>query len=351
MLVTNIRAGIIGLYTAYELMEHGVSCKDIVVTAQFLPGDESITYASPYAGGCFSCITGNDPQTLFFDKYTYQNLGKLQAKLGGPSCGLDRALSTEYWEAKPAAEKIGLLRSYLEECSEIEPAAMAAGCEYGLKFKAWNFNCPRFLVALQRWLASQGVTFRREVFLHIAQAFGPSTQVVFNCTGLGARTLGGVRDHGVYATRGQVVVVKAEHVAENMFIWGGDSATYMIKRPYSHHQLVLGGFLQKDDWRSETLQQQTDDILRRTSGMYPDLLAKNARGPTVDDLEVVRVAAGLRPSRHGGVRIERDMVDEGRLLIHNYGASGYGYQAGLGMAAQAVALALEPAHASGQAKL
>lgn len=52
--------------------------KDILIIGEFLPGDESIKYTSPYAGGNFSCITGDDPQTLAFDKMTYKELGRLQ---------------------------------------------------------------------------------------------------------------------------------------------------------------------------------------------------------------------------------------------------------------------------------
>ncbi|KGK35098.1 hypothetical protein JL09_g5752, partial [Pichia kudriavzevii] len=76
----------------------------------------------------------------------------------------------------------------------------------------------------------------------------------------------------------------------------------------------------------------TEDILRRTTELFPEILDR--------PLEIIRVAAGLRPSRHGGVRIEVENVEE-KLLVHNYGASGYGYQAGLGMAQKAVSLYLK----------
>ena len=49
--------------------------------------------------------------------------------------------------------------------------------------------------------------------------------------------------------------------------------------------------------------------------------------------------AGLRPSREGGARIERDEIPvngERRVIVHNYGAGGTGFQAGYGMALDAV---------------
>ena len=49
--------------------------------------------------------------------------------------------------------------------------------------------------------------------------------------------------------------------------------------------------------------------------------------------------SGLRPSREGGARVERETLSNGRLVIHNYGAGGTGFQAGYGMATEAVNLA------------
>lgn len=50
--------------------------------------------------------------------------------------------------------------------------------------------------------------------------------------------------------------------------------------------------------------------------------------------------AGLRPSREGGARVEREEISIGggekRVVVHNYGAGGTGYQAGFGMALEAV---------------
>jgi D-amino-acid oxidase len=50
-------------------------------------------------------------------------------------------------------------------------------------------------------------------------------------------------------------------------------------------------------------------------------------------------AAGLRPSRMGGARIERENLPGKGCVIHNYGAGGTGYQAGMGMAEDAIKLA------------
>lgn len=54
---------------------------------------------------------------------------------------------------------------------------------------------------------------------------------------------------------------------------------------------------------------------------------------------MLAVVAGLRPSREGGARVEREKVvvhGHERALVHNYGAGGTGFQAGYGMAYDAV---------------
>ena len=73
--------------------------------------------------------------------------------------------------------------------------------------------------------------------------------------------------------------------------------------------------------------------------MFPKILSDNIHGPNVEDLEVLRVVAGLRPSRTGGVRIEKQNF-QNKILVHNYGASGYGYQSGYAMGQEAAKLAL-----------
>lgn len=55
--------------------------------------------------------------------------------------------------------------------------------------------------------------------------------------------------------------------------------------------------------------------------------------------EVLAVFSGLRPSRQGGARVERDSIEvkgKKRAIVHNYGAGGTGFQAGYGMALDAV---------------
>lgn len=357
--VTIVGAGIIGLYTAYVLTElEKIPGSQICVVAKYLPGDQSAGgYTSPWAGGNWSCISPNDDATIFYDKFTYKNLEKLQKSLleffsdkNDEWLGLSRRPSREFWDWTPDKKKIASLSSYLDdyrvltqaELDEIKPTAP----KFGIAFKTWNFNCPVFLQNVSTFLKEKHhIKFVKQELTHLAQATsfvnpqsaGNDKHLLFNCTGLGARELGGVKDHKVYPTRGQVVVIKAPHINENCVRWGKDYATYIIPRPGKNKELVLGGFLQVDNFNAQdTSQAETDDILKRTLTLLPKI------GKAPGDLEIMRVAAGLRPSRYGGPRIEKEVKsdDAGLTIVHNYGASGYGYQGGLGMSYRAVKLGL-----------
>lgn len=72
------------------------------------------------------------------------------------------------------------------------------------------------------------------------------THVVFNCSGNTARFLPGVENPGCFPTRGQIVLAKACHIRCNVMRHGKDYETYVIPRPGSNGNVVLGGFMQKD---------------------------------------------------------------------------------------------------------
>lgn len=111
----------------------------------------------------------------------------------------------------------------------------------------------------------------KRALAHISEAFDlgdglPPVDAVVNCTGLGARYLGGVDDDQVYPTRGQTVVAYAPSIKETithlgkrhdtiylcsdetydkLSIIGKDFITYVI--PRSDGTVVLGGTANKND--------------------------------------------------------------------------------------------------------
>lgn len=103
--------------------------------------------------------------------------------------------------------------------------------------------------------------------------------------------------------------------------------------------VILGGCRQKHNWDGEADMEFAEVIKQRCCALVPEL------GPP-ENLKVVKHGVGLRreyqtprtpfmnrsltevdiAGREGGARVASEVV-EGRLLIHNYGAGGTGFQA------------------------
>jgi D-amino-acid oxidase len=80
-----------------------------------------------------------------------------------------------------------------------------------------------------------------------------------------------------------------------------------------------------------TYASEVESILARTRALSPEIRQQ--------EVEVLATFAGLRPSREGGARVEREDIlirEQTRTLVHNYGAGGAGFQAGFGMALESV---------------
>ncbi|KZZ97696.1 NAD(P)-binding domain protein [Moelleriella libera RCEF 2490] len=328
------RAGVIGLDVALVLALKGFG-PNITVVAEFFPGDTSTQYTSPWAGCNFSAISGSDANALRWDTLGYAHLMKLASEQPQQSWVL-RTPSIEYWDSNIPREKLETMAKYLEDFKVIPKEELPNGVGFGISCTSVTINAPNHLRYLYDRLKNEfGVTFIRQKLPDIQSAFiNPSTRLVFNCTGNASATLPGVTDTSCYPTRGQVVLTRAPGVTTNIMRHGKDYETYVIPRPYSNGNVILGGYMQKGNGDGSTYSHETDSILRRTTELSSELRAAKP--------EILAAFAGLRPSRHGGARVQRDDAAGGkRTIVHNYGAGGTGFQAGYGMATDAVNLAYD----------
>lgn len=172
----------------------------------------------------------------------------------------------------------------------------------------------------QRLEAAGGVVEERTVSA-LAEVPAP---VVVNCTGLGARRL--VPDPALRPVRGQLVVVENPGV-RTWLVAGtvGEEATYLLPHP---DRLLLGGTAQEGDWSTEPDPAIAEAIVRRCAALRPE----------VAGARVLEHRVGLRPARDA-VRLEREPLPGGRVLVHNYGHGGAGVTVAWGCAQEAAALA------------
>ncbi|MEV7083276.1 FAD-dependent oxidoreductase [Streptomyces sp. NPDC093516] len=171
----------------------------------------------------------------------------------------------------------------------------------------------------ERFVAAGGVVEACAVS-SFAEADAP---VVVNCTGLAAREL--VPDPSVRPVRGQLVVV--ENPGIDTWLVSSDAAgqyAYLFPQPGG---LVLGGTAEENAWSLEPDPATAEAIVARCAALRPE----------VAGAKVLAHRVGLRPARPA-VRLERDALPDGRLLVHNYGHGGAGVTVAWGCAEEAAGL-------------
>jgi D-amino-acid oxidase len=164
----------------------------------------------------------------------------------------------------------------------------------------------------------------------LTEAFAQS-DIVVNCTGLGAREL--VGDYDLRPAKGQVVRIK--HNAFRRVLLdeeGPNGLAYIIPRT---HDIVLGGTYEEQNESLEVDADETQAIVRRCRNLAPEF-------PIVTPEDITSVICGLRPVR-STVRVEAERISPDRLLVHNYGHGGAGITLSWGCATEVVQLISEMA--------
>ncbi|MBG7698460.1 FAD-binding oxidoreductase [Streptomyces sp. MC1] len=196
----------------------------------------------------------------------------------------------------------------------------------GLAARLPVIDMPVHLAWLRQRLEKAGGAVEVRAVTDLAAVPAP---VVVNCTGLGARSL--VPDPAVRPVRGQLVVVENPGVTDWFTAVDHSSAasTYFIPQP---GRLLLGGTAQEDDWSLEPDPATADAIVARCAAVRPEIAGAR----------VLTHRVGLRPAREA-VRLERQLLPDGRVLVHNYGHGGAGITVAWGCAREAAGSAVPAA--------
>ncbi|WP_405826792.1 FAD-binding oxidoreductase [Streptomyces sp. NBC_01390] len=176
----------------------------------------------------------------------------------------------------------------------------------------------------ERFLAAGGVVEERSV-RDLAEAVeSDAVDAVVNCTGIGAREL--VPDPAVRPVRGQLVVVENPGITTWFTAAGHADAktTYFFPQPGG---LILGGTAEEDEWSLVPDPAVAEEIVRRCAEVRPEIAGARVLGHRV----------GLRPTRDS-VRLDRELLPGGQVLVHNYGHGGAGVTVAWGCAEDAARL-------------
>jgi len=149
--------------------------------------------------------------------------------------------------------------------------------------------------------------------------------VVVNCTGLDSLDL--VPDRSMRPVRGQLVVVENPGITTwfTSVDHSADTSTYFFPQPGG---LILGGTAEDGAWSMTPDPATAEAIIARCAAIRPEIA----------DARVLEHRVGLRPTRPA-VRLERQVLRGGRVLVHNYGHGGAGITVAWGCAEEAAELA------------
>jgi D-amino-acid oxidase len=140
-----------------------------------------------------------------------------------------------------------LVHADSEQFEEIRIEELPSGVAFGIRFTTITINAPMHIrYLLQTLTKNYGFRVLRQSIPEISSGFiSNDTKVVFNCTGNAAKDLKGVQDPKCFPTRGQILLARAPQIEQNTMRHGKNYETYVIPRPYSNGNVILGGFMQK----------------------------------------------------------------------------------------------------------
>ena len=227
----------------------------------------------------------------------------------------------------------------------LESHELPAGQDSGVEFDSVCLNTSIYLHWLLGQCIKEGVVVKRAILTHLSDAKSLShtqrpADIIVNATALGSLKLGGVEDASLAPARGQIVIVRNEctpMMCSSGTEDGPSEIMYLMQRA-AGGGTILGGTYDIGNWESVPDPNIATRIMKRIVEARPDIVRE---GQGVEGLSVVRHAVGLRPWRKEGVRIERETLDDGTAVVHNYGHAGWGYQGSYGCAERVVELVNE----------
>jgi D-amino-acid oxidase len=307
MQVTVVGAGVSGLSCGVRLLESGCG---VTIVARDLPADTT----SAVAGAVwFPYRVAPNGRTGPWAEVGYRRFAELAADPGAPVSMVELTMlypeplrADPWWLAAVPGERVRASR----------PAELPAGYGDGRAVQVPCVVAPAYLEWLERRFRALGGSIEQRT----AGAFEelPGDAVV-NCAGADAP------DQEVEAVRGQVVYVRSAAPLRFMVDEEGPNAlAYVLPRP---DVVVLGGTAESGDRDLRPREATTRDIVERTRRLQPELAGA----------EVVGSAVGLRPARPS-VRLEREVMRDGRTLVHDYGHGGSGFTLSWGCADEVAAL-------------
>ncbi|KAL3108735.1 hypothetical protein niasHT_019222 [Heterodera trifolii] len=188
------------------------------------------------------------------------------------------------------------------------------------------------------WLRAQLVAESGQGLLHFRRQRVGSLQelidldqfrLVVNCAGLDGGRLAGDDGTSVYPNRG--IGIEVEVTGHSHFNYWEDGIFCL---PFvSNGRFLIGTVRQNNCWQLEVTEEEKHKIWTRFIDLQPNF----------KDAKIVSTWCGLRPNRHGGVRLEHQLRTKSNgtgtvHVIHNYGHGSNGILLSWGCASEVIRL-------------
>lgn len=212
-----------------------------------------------------------------------------------------------HWEASSTPKELAPYLVVMEDLELHERPNIPGGYAFGWKYTTFFVDTPVYIPWMaDKFQAQDGrMILIANKFEGIDQFRDIPADIVFNCTGLGAREL--VKDDKIRPIKGQIAVVDPRPEMD----WSISADGFYVY-PRSK-DTVLGGTTEWDVDNEDVENGALHLMVRGSKRILPDLSVDNIR----------RSYAGLRPYREGSIRVEAEEVDD-QKIIHNYGHGGSG---------------------------
>lgn len=300
-----VGAGVSGLTTALCLADSGVDVQ--VVTA-----DEPQTTTSAAAGAMWGPYLVEPRDRV--RAWSLRTLAELRSLAAQSGSGV-RILPGI--EASRTAVDAPEWTDMLDDFRACELSELPAGFTTGWHYSAPLIDMPTYLDYLTARLAAAGVQVEVDRVTSL-RALADDWPVVVNCTGVGAHDL--VPDPTMKPIRGQLLVTDNPGIDRFFSEDTGLSPDLCHIYPLGE-TLVLGGTAEPGRWDREPDMDTARRILDRCRQIDNRLA----------DANVIEHRVGLRPTTPA-VQLRAEHLDDGALLIHNYGHGGAGVSLSWGCA-------------------
>ncbi|KAI1334131.1 FAD dependent oxidoreductase [Xylariaceae sp. FL0016] len=330
-----IGAGVIGLSSALRIQSEGhqvtIVARDLLAGSETITADQ-INFTSPWGGAHnrFILPPPGDTKSAAAREHamslaTFQHMRSLYVR--HPEAGITFMKGIEYLEAPDEtyrtltderARALGL-----EGFRTLGESEVPEGVKYGCEYDTWCVNPMVYCAFMLRKFVFRGGRVLKRDLRDPAEAFDFKDQgkvdILVNASG------NGFGDENMFITRGQTCLVANTCPATVTRQNADGSWTFSVPRNFEGGT-VIGGTKEPNNWDPNPSLEVREKLLQDFAATYPQILDSKGK------ITVIKDIVGRRPTRKGGMRLEREMLPGNRCIIHAYGLGGRGYELSWGVA-------------------